>query len=682
EPCAVVSAASASFLVDYPQATAAYVNAEDAVACLKSVPIQKDEDKALMNEILLYLSWQSNIAYIADPPAGYTEERVDILDNLKAIYKKLDGDGYDDEYTFQLDLSTTITEAYDFHLYFVADILGIFIFSRGNLFGDGDELSLTSLSSDGKALPELYNVYDIIKERTDDFKASPITEINNKTASEYLNDWAKTYTYHDKDARYERNFYNQAGASIGQPVDSFASGRYPDGASTFITFKNGTSVEFFNYAKINADMSNVASGEEFFSAFCNQGPPSPNSKVKREPTLTSRADPTATGYPDAVLLHSEGVIGGYYLEGQGYDDVAVLGIPSFGPESDKGGPEFQDVVFQFFADATAKGKKKLVIDTRANGGGRVFLGFDLFKQLFPTLEPWGATRYRANEAFDVVGQALSKQLEGYTYEQAIADFNSKGLDSLLAAAWSSIFNYKVPMTVDGQNFTSWKDMFGPNVFNNDNFTDLQRYNFNNFFSDDLTLDVSGYRTRANKLGPQPFQPENIVILQDGGCGSTCAIFAELMKAQGHVQQVVIGGQPKTGAMQGVAGSKGAQVLNFLEVFKQASSAYKFLTDDQDKINGTELGALVQAQRPLMRAGYSADGSPFAAVNLRDNIREGDNSNTPLEFVYEAADCKLFYTPDLFGDVTEVWKAAVDARWSNGKGCVEGSTSDKSSISGG
>jgi hypothetical protein len=155
-----------------------------------------------------------------------------------------------------------------------------------------------------------------------------------------------------------------------------------------------------------------------------------------------------------------------------------------------------------------------------------------------------------------------------------------------------------------------------------------------------------------------------------------------MKAQGRVQQVVIGGQPKTGPMQGVAGSKGAQVLNFLEVFREASNAYDFLASDQERLNGTELGALVMAQRPLYRAGYSADGAPFAAINLRDNIRQGDNTNTPLEFVYEAADCKLFYTEAQFGDVTEVWKATVDARWSNSKGCVEKSTGDKSSISGG
>jgi hypothetical protein len=172
------------------------------------------------------------------------------------------------------------------------------------------------------------------------------------------------------------------------------------------------------------------------------------------------------------------------------------------------------------------------------------------------------------------------------------------------------------------------------------------------------------------------------MLQDGGCGSTCAVFAEMMKAQAKVQQVVVGGQPKTGPMQGVAGSKGAQVLTFMQVFEEARDAYNYLSDSQEELNNTEVGALVFSQRPLMRSAYGSDGSARSRINLRDNIRQGDTSQTPLEFVYEAADCRLFYTADMIRDPTFVWKAAADARWQNGRGCVEGSTGHESSISGG
>jgi hypothetical protein len=62
--------------------------------------------------------------------------------------------------------------------------------------------------------------------------------------------------------------------------------------------------------------------------------------------------------------------------------------------------------------------------------------------------------------------------------------------------------------------------------------------------------------------PQPLKAEDIVVVQDGLRGSTCAIFAELMREQGKVQTIAIGGRLVTGAMQGAGGSKGSQVLSF------------------------------------------------------------------------------------------------------------------------
>lgn len=470
-------------------------------------------------------------------------------------------------------------------------------------------------------------------------------------------------------------FPNQAAISYGQKVNEFILSYVGDGASTFVVHENGTTFNYGNYAKVNQDFSNINTGKDVYDSFLNQGPPQTSSKR----SIVKRA--TAIGYPDPVILHSEAVVGGYYLTGTGYEDVAVLSIPSFSPEARGGAVEFQNTVASFFKDATSNGKKKLIIDLRANGGGRVFLGYDLFKQLFPKMDPYGGTRFRANDAFNAAGIAMTEVLKKYTYDQALADANSQS-GGALATAWRSIFNYKLPKTEDGKSFSSWADLFGPHVFNNDNFTSIERYDFNNALSDDLDMDVSGYGTRADALGNQPFEAANIVMLQDGGCGSTCAVFAELAKAQGNVQQIVMGGQPKTGPMQGVAGSKGAQVWNFQLLYQQAYDAYSFLTDYQDQLNNTEIGQLVRATRPLKRVAYASDGTPIAAINLRDNIRKGDTTQTPLEFVYEAADCKLWYTAGMYADPTLVWKAAADAKWSNNKGCVDGSVGDKSSISGG
>jgi hypothetical protein len=51
----------------------------------------------------------------------------------------------------------------------------------------------------------------------------------------------------------------------------------------------------------------------------------------------------------------------------------------------------------------------------------------------------------------------------------------------------------------------------------------------------------GYRNDTRPQ-PQTFEQDNIVILSDGSCGSTCAIFSELLKTQAGVQSIAVGGR--------------------------------------------------------------------------------------------------------------------------------------------
>lgn len=43
---------------------------------------------------------------------------------------------------------------------------------------------------------------------------------------------------------------------------------------------------------------------------------------------------------------------------------------------------------------------------------------------------------------------------------------------------------------------------------------------------------------------------------------------------------------------------------------------------------------------------------------------------PAQFIYEEADCRIFYTPEMVVDVTAMWQAAADVAW-GGKACVAG-----------
>jgi hypothetical protein len=238
---------------------------------------------------------------------------------------------------------------------------------------------------------------DIMVAQDEGWTPSPVSEINNQSAEDYIQNWSTGFVYHEDHARYNRLFPNQAQISMGQRINQFGRSDFPDGGHTVVKHENGSVQQLINNAILPLDMfDGVEDADTFFATFCNQGPPSTDnsSKKKRSTALTlpwqqeaskvKRADdsePTATGFPTPEILHSEGVIGGYYLSGQGYDDVAVLSVPSFSPETDNGPAEFQDIIGSFTKAAADAGKKKLVIDLRGNGGGLVFMGYDMFKQV-------------------------------------------------------------------------------------------------------------------------------------------------------------------------------------------------------------------------------------------------------------------------------------------------------------
>jgi len=202
---------------------------------------------------------------------------------------------------------------------------------------------------------------------------------------------------------------------------------------------------------------------------------------------------------------------GYFLEGEGYDDVAVLSVNSFvSAEADE--LPFQIVNTAFLNAAKAAGKTKLIIDVQANGGGTILQGYDLFKQLFPQVDPYGATRFRAHEALDLIGEEVSWYSGQFPRS---LDLNASVLNYL-----STAYNYRTDIDVNGENFHSWLGKYGPQTFGPgpDNFTNIIRWNL----SDVLTplnsggIIVSGYQNRSN-ITTQPFAAEDIIVVTDGYC---------------------------------------------------------------------------------------------------------------------------------------------------------------------
>ncbi|KAJ8112940.1 hypothetical protein OPT61_g4819 [Boeremia exigua] len=679
-PCAQVSASVAA----QESVATPTVAAGLAYECITSVPFNQTAALALVDGVVPYFKWQSNTAFLKDPPAEYAEKvqpAVDIWGELETIRGKVVGGQYENEFEFGFELYILLQSTHDGHFVYVPDVIGtVFNFAR--------PVPLVSVSADGKELPKAYVYADILAESfgNSSFTSSPISKINGEEAQAFLENWAQYGSLQDRDALYNNVFYELATVSLGPSgsgIGTFAgSGRgrwiYP-GATTELEFENSTSVTYENYAKVLIPFDGISDGESLYKTwFTGNQPteaaptPTPSSNATSSAVSSATASATVTpipapGYPPPVIREAHNLIGGYFLEDD-YADVAVLSVPSFVGISAQ--EEFQATAVKFLATAKAAGKKKLVIDVSANGGGTILLGYDLYKLLFPNdIDHAAADRFRAFESTDLLGQKFSEFAEGLP-RTLVTEEQNETLYELNDAVVSSLFNYQTDISANGTNFVNWADKYGPLIHQKgDNFSDLFRWNL----SDVLTplnsggIYIHGYGPLSNYT-QQPFAAEDIVVVTDGYCASTCTIFSELMRQRAGVKYISLGGRPREGITQAIGGVKGTNNLPWTYIQALVQYTFTNLTsaDEAAKLNSTELGDYwSDVVFDRLAIGSSVN------INFRDGIRDGDESYTPLQFVYEPSDCRILYTKQMTVDATAIWKAVADSTWGGKSHCVAG-----------
>jgi hypothetical protein len=152
------------------------------------------------------------------------------------------------------------------------------------------------------------------------------------------------------------------------------------------------------------------------------------------------------------------------------------------------------VISKFLAASKAAGKTKLIIDLQGNGGGSIPNGFDAFKQLFPTIQPFGATRFRSTPFVDYISEVFT---------------NTGTLNTSLAGA---LYQTQSFVDVNGNDFASYKDFVGPDQIYGDGFTALTRNNFSDpRETENNDIIVSGYANMTN-IPAQVFSPENMIVI--------------------------------------------------------------------------------------------------------------------------------------------------------------------------
>ena len=548
--------------------------------------------------------------------------------------------------------------------------------------------SIVSLSEDGVQIPKVYVIEDILLQQSDStFTPSAITTINDQDVTTYLSQFAAANSVGNVEPNADWNSLMSSWAEYIQDDYSILEAyvEFFPGDTIAHGFENGTELDPLSWQAIYNSpgyTGPLATGGDFYNFFvlgfypASYDPNAPDpcassnnssdssaaaaTSTSSRPTSTSlsEATPSVTSFPDSAYPNNTDIFqpnlypsGGGFLTGYFLKDIstAVLSIPTFNMEGDDI-QTFSNTVQKFLDAAHAAGLLKVLIDLQQNLGGDTLLAIDTFKHFFPSNDTFRGSRLRAQPFADVIGNTFT------TFYQDGQSQNSSVYDALSASEFVSTDRIDVETN---QNFTSWAQFFGLQPFNGDFYTTVQRENISDPLFDNETLGIDIYGASVLATSPQLYDPKDIILLTDGLCSSACAVFVEMMHHEAGVKAVTVGGLPSPGPMQIASGTRGAQIYLAENIDDDISVAEAFNATANDLLPDREVDTWIE----------------FLSVNIRDQIRREDfeTDGTPIQFLYDAADCRIFYTVDTWSHYSQLWRYAVHAIDDPSSLCVQNST---------
>ncbi|KAK4186713.1 hypothetical protein QBC35DRAFT_475223 [Podospora australis] len=640
-----------------PRVPAVPIQPSLAFACLKSVPLHKDTALAQLDHMGPLFEWQSTVDYLRNPPKGYLSEGVDLLRGLDEIRKKLKENKYDAEFDFLADLHTLSSiMPRDAHFHQTSLLRSLFEFDPGVRF--------VSVSKDGLTTPKIY-AHDDVQHVNHQYVPSPISSINGVPATQFLQELSLQVRTQDPDARFNTLFPSVAKDGRGIPEGYGAQHMLGHGLkdTTTIKFQNGTVVQYANTAYVLANFTAIASGEDLYQEYGSSSgrgivphPYSTHIWSERNFTISRK------GFPEPYSITPGEGVRTFFPSPSDQDlkDTAVLAVNSFGrdvnPYSDTAFVDETErlinITMTFLKKAKTTNRKKLIIDLQGNGGGYEMQLTALYFTLFPPADKSNPqlpilSQVRAHPQLTWLGEYLQKQTNATSLNMLRLPFTIGSLRQPDGTLWPSFERFYGPL--DGLNGgkVSQKSLLGR--------LDSWRYSI--------------------PYDEPIFEPKDMVILTDGNCGSACALIVAFLTHAHGVRTVTLGGRPQETPMQAVGGVKGGPVGTF-DSFGNGSG-----------INRTAIPPglkFVPLGHPPVRVRGGVSGEYFPSSNIAINVGNvfslGENerdkdSKIPLQFRYEAANCRLFFTWEMARDATAIWKAVRGVAW-EGKRCVKGSTTNR------
>ncbi|PKY00694.1 hypothetical protein P168DRAFT_335489 [Aspergillus campestris IBT 28561] len=622
-----------------------------AYDCLQSIPFKPDPAVTFLDQYRKWLEFQSNIDILRDPPPAYPVPGVDLKAGLDDIKKKAVGNAYQSQFDFDSDIVQLILAARDEHLSVKMCSINVVQFTN--------DYPLVSISKDGIDLPEVYTHHDGELQRNGVEHVSPVTFIDGVAVSEYLAKLSQVvhyngYNAHDPDAQYNNLFPSNAHTlgARSNGTGGWAQNRLWPGSSHTLKFKNSTEITVETHAQLLTPLTHFPwrDGPSLYDKLCVNSDEATQDFATSPESIKSAKRMPLDGYPEPFTRSKGDEITGYLPDHPALKDVAVLSVPTFGTIYTR---SFSRAAKDLIKNATARGRSKIIIDISSNTGGVITSALDLFKMFFPEKLPYTASRYRAHDGLNLLGKVYP---------------NGDPDDGRVEKDGQFVYWAGEAVTPDLEhNITSWQKLYGPYETVGMNSTMLISTTNTKLRSTEESP-VSGYGPIPLDPKTAPFKAEDIVIVSDGMCGSACAMFAELMLEQ-NVKSIAFGGRPQKAEMQTIGAVRGGILASLTGLSRLVTRSYEKAVGS----SGTDSPLLTRGElqswnETLPNIPFSQLGVAWeAAVNIQNAFAQ-DDDELPMQFTYEPAGCRRFYTAENVLSQESVWADASKAVFGNG-GCV-------------
>ncbi|KAF8327612.1 uncharacterized protein EI90DRAFT_3146311 [Cantharellus anzutake] len=621
-----------------------YVAPADALACMRSFPYNETLKKNVLAVVSGALDFFTFEAEQIHSPPPFQESSV----NLRSELARIKATKYPTDYDFNKDLFDTINRLNDGHTLWLpfcywasfqniipAPVVSLSVDGVQNVYIAPDTVAFIS------QLGALFtSYYDSINFDWKRYAGAKVLEIGGMPAYSYIDHIASTVSgnYLDHGIRVNSVFsgYRIASNSWSQRLGDLAGPFFP--TLTSLEFKlirvnsarvetvkfpyraayinSGTFTDSASYWKANCAVTATTNGQSYYpsDAETQQGFVKIEDHdsivarrvlkmvgAKKEPMDIGR--PSGVGlpapqWPTAPLQAGTGVLKSYILPDK--PGVGVMMVGSFEP---RGFVQFQQDVIDSLSKFRAAKVTKLIIDVSNNGGGYVCLGEYLHLALVGSSFGYGGftTSHRANDLARVVVAADIKR----GVNASISFYAPDNYAFLNGTPLPKTYNYMEPPVSHQVN--GLREPVGQRILDNS---------------------CTPFKVA---LPPKPyFKAENIVIVGNGNCASTCAQFTTVMRERHNVKMVVFGGKP--GEPMEYKGMAGNQVLDWPDLNSELLTA----------------GVKTNPQAP-----------PDLIINgdIRINWRTAyswKDQNTPIAFRSDRAPYRFPYTPDIVHTPQALW----------------------------